>query len=180
MLWVENARQYDSVVAYAASENGKALMAAAGWQTKSETYKNQLEVAMFNHPVQHKNGVDLGRKFVVGELLAQQTESVIRIASVKNENGKLLLAADVDGGSKVPMIGSIWLLGTRGQNLLHAVLEVTDFNGEYVKLSVVQVLNADYMRHILTQAETYEFPSTLEITYRRFSAIEELRKDYSE
>lgn len=139
---------------------------------------------MFDHPVQHKNGMELGRKLVVGELLADHTGSTIKIVSAKNEDGKLFIAAEVDEGSAMPPIGSTWLLGTRGQNLLHAVLEVTAFsadsNEEHVQLSVVQVLNTDYMPHILAKAKTYEFPPTLEITYRRFSALEELRKDYSE
>ena len=122
-------------------------------------------------------GVLEGRRRVVGEMRAMAAGRSLTPIAVGLENGKLLIAAEVDVGP-IPL-DSLWCLQVKGMGTVKAILRVVDTpSSDKALLAPDHARDAKFVAALAESAATSsDFPVSLEIAPRRATCIEDFEKE---
>lgn len=160
------------------SEHPRVMRVAAEHQAEVEDLRRQLEEAQTSLDITWAEGILEGRRRVIGEILAL-TGAELSGMAISVQNNALVCAAWVADGRPMPEMGSLWCLRVRGVGQIKARVRVVDLpQPQRVILALDYSNDPVYTEALKAKAATAsDFPSSLEIVPRDFTALRDLEDE---
>ena len=157
-------------------DHPRVMKVAAASQARVEDLLKDLEAAHAGLERQRAAGVLDGRRRVLGEILASETDTDLILVGIAVADERLLLAATFTG--EPPAIGGRWFLLVKGTSLVHGAFRVEEIDRDFAQLALDEVRDATAIKSLQRQAKaSNDAPNSLELRRREFVVATELEQE---